>query len=314
VLVRVRAAALNRLDLFVVGGLPGLPSEFPHILGSDGAGVVEQAAAHTGFQPGDRVLINPGVSCGHCAYCEAGEQPLCVEFGVLGEHRPGTFAEFVVVPAGNLVPVPEGMRWPEAAAFPLATLTAWRMLITRARLEPGETVLIWGIGSGVSLAGLRIAKLTGARAIVTSASARKLERARALGADVTLNHTTQDIAREVRSLTGKRGVEVVLDSVGEATWERSLRCLGRGGRLVTCGATTGPFCVTDVRKLFWYQWTILGSTMGTHEEFRTITAHAAQGRLWPEVDRVFPLAEAPAALRYLAESGQLGKVVLEVDA
>jgi len=314
VLVRVRTASLNRLDLFVVGGLPGLPRSFPHIMGADGAGVVEAHGPDArGVTPGDRVFINPGVSCGTCDWCEAGEQALCPEFAVLGEHRPGTIAEFVVVPARNLAPVPAGMGWAQAAAFPLATLTAWRMLITRARLLPGETVLIWGIGGGVSQAALKIAKETGARTIVTSSSDAKLERARALGADVTLNHAVTDVAREVRSLTGRRGVEVVVDSIGEKTWEQSLRCLARMGRLVTCGGTSGPMVTTDVRKLFWYQWTILGSTMGNDAEFRAVTRLAHAGRLWPEVDSVFPLAEAGSAFHRLAKGVQLGKVVVEVS-
>jgi NADPH:quinone reductase-like Zn-dependent oxidoreductase len=313
VLVRVRAAALNRLDLFVVDGLPGLPRSFPHILGADGAGVVEAHGPDArGVSPGDRVFINPGVSCGRCEWCEAGEQPLCTEFAVLGEHRPGSIAEFVVVPARNLAPVPAGMGWAQAAAFPLATLTAWRMLITRARVLPGETVLIWGIGGGVSQAALKIAREAGARTIVTSSSDAKLERARALGADVVINHAQKNVAQEVRSLTGRRGVEVVVDSVGEKTWEQSLRCLARKGRLVTCGGTSGPMVTTDVRKLFWYQWAILGSTMGSDAEFRTVTRLAHAGRLWPEVDEVFPLAEGRAAFQRLAKGEQLGKVVVEV--
>jgi NADPH:quinone reductase-like Zn-dependent oxidoreductase len=313
VLVRIQAAALNRLDLWVASGLKGLSYNFPHIMGSDGAGVVEAVGAgvsHT--RRGDRVLLNPGLSCGVCEYCRAGEQPLCPEFRVLGEHCAGTMAEFVVVPERNLAPVPSGMSWELAAAFPLATLTAWRMLITRARLAPGETVLIWGIGGGVALAALKVAKVAGARAIVTSSSDEKLARARALGADSTLNHAQVDVAKEVRALTDRRGVEVVVDSVGEQTWEQSLRCLGRLGRLVTCGGTTGPKLSIDARKLFWYQWTIMGSTMGSDAEFRAVTRLAAAGRLWPELDRTFPLAEAPAAFRRLAEGAQLGKIIIQV--
>ena len=313
VLVRIHAAALNRLDLWVVDGLPNLPHAFPHIMGSDGAGVVASVGpTATRFRPGDRVLLNPGVSCGYCEWCRAGEQPLCADFGVLGEHRPGTIAEYIVVPERNLAPVPKAMSWSQAAAFPLVTLTAWRMLVTRARLLPGETVLIWGIGGGVALASLKIAKETGARVIVTSSSDEKLARARALGADVTFNHAQVDVAREVRSLTDRQGVEVVVDSVGQKTWEQSLRCLGRLGRLVTCGATTGPMVTTDVRKLFWYQWTILGSTMGNDAEFRSICRLAEAGRLWPELDTTFPLTEAPQAFRRLAEGAQLGKIIIEV--
>ena len=314
VLVRIYAAALNRLDLWVASGLKGVTYRFPHIMGSDGAGVVEAVGAGVSrTRCGERVLLNPGLSCGACEYCLAGEQPLCADFHVLGEHRAGTMAEFVVVPERNVAPVPAGMSWAQAAAFPLATLTAWRMLITRARLSAGETVLIWGIGGGVALAALKIAKETGARAIVTSSSDEKLARARTLGADATLNHTQVDVAREVRTLTDRRGVEVVVDSVGEQTWERSLRCLARLGRLVTCGSTTGSMVSTDVRRLFWYQWTIMGSTMGSDADFRAVTRLAHAGRLWPEVDRIYPLAEAPTAFRRLAGGAQLGKVIVQVE-
>jgi NADPH:quinone reductase-like Zn-dependent oxidoreductase len=311
--VRIQAAALNRLDLFVVAGLPGVKYSFPHIMGTDGAGTVAATGpAATRFRHGDRVMINSGISCGRCEWCEAGEQPLCLTYSVLGEHRHGTLAEFVVVPERNLAPVPAEMPITQAAAFSLVTLTAWRMLVHRAALQPGETVLIWGIGGGVALAALKIAKLLGALVVVTSSSDAKLERARELGADVVLNHAKTDVPKEIRSLTSKRGVEVVVDNVGEQTWEKSLRCLARKGRLVTCGATTGPMCVTDVRKLFWYQWSILGSTMGSHEEYRAVTEQAARGRLWPEVDTVVPLAEARRAFERLERAEQLGKIVIEV--
>jgi NADPH:quinone reductase-like Zn-dependent oxidoreductase len=311
--VRLHAAALNRLDLWVADGLPGIPYRFPHIMGADGAGVVESlGSAVQGFAPGDRVLLNPGVSCGACEWCQAGEEPLCAGFGVLGEHRAGTLAEYVVVPARNLARVPEGLSWAEAAALPLATLTAWRMLITRAQLRPGETVLIWGIGGGVALAALQVAREAGARVIVTSASDAKLAAARALGADHGLNHAQVDIPREVKALTGRRGAEVVVDSVGQETWERSLRSLARRGRLVTCGGTSGPMVTTDIRKLFWYQWTIMGSTMGNDAEFRAVVELAGRGRLRPPVDSVVPLARAREAFTRLAAGAQTGKIVIEV--
>jgi NADPH:quinone reductase-like Zn-dependent oxidoreductase len=314
VLVRLHAAALNRLDLWVVGGLPGLKHTFPHVMGADGAGIVaEIGSAVTRFRPGDRVLVNPGVSCGHCDWCLAGEQSLCPEFQVLGEHRNGTISEYLVVPERNLAVVPPMMTWAEAAAFSLATITAWRMLITRAKLRPGETVLIWGIGGGVALAALKIAKESGARVIATSSSDEKLARAQALGADVIFNHARVDVAKEVRDLTGRGGVEVVVDSIGAKTWEQSLRCLARMGRLVTCGGTSGPIVTTDVRKLFWYQWSILGATMGSDADFRAVTRLAAAGRLRPEIDQTFPLAEAPQAYRRLSEGAQFGKIIIEVS-
>jgi len=311
--IRVRAAALNRLDLYVVDGLPAMADAFPHVVGADCAGVIEAAGPGvTRFHSGDRVMINPGISCGRCEWCLRGEQSLCEAFHLLGEHLPGTIAEYVTVPERNLARVPEGMSWPEAAGFSLAALTAWRMLAHRAALRAGETILVWGIGGGVSLASVQIARLLGTRVIATSSSNAKLEVARSLGADVILNHTEVDVPKEVRRLTGRRGADVVVDNVGEQTWERSLRCLARLGRLVTCGATTGPMCVTDLRKLFWYQWTMLGSTMGSHEDYREVTALAARGLLWPVVDAVFPLEEGRRAFERLREGAQTGKIVIEV--
>ncbi len=313
--VAVRAAALNHLDLFVAAGLPG-EFHFPHVVGADGAGVVESVGRGvTGVRIGDRVLINPGISDYSCEFCRAGEHSLCVNYQMLGEHRPGTAAELVTVPERNVAPVPAlspELSWAEAAAFSLVTLTAWRMVVTRARVQAGETVLVWGIGGGVSLAALRIARLLGAKTIVTSSSDAKLHEARRLGADVTLNHGTQNVAQEVRTLTNRRGVDVVVENVGEATWDQSLRCLRRGGRLVTCGATTGPKVSLDLRRLFWHHWTIMGSTMGNAAEYAEIVRRLGEGELRPVVDRVYPLEQARAAYERLAKGEQLGKVVLEV--
>jgi NADPH:quinone reductase-like Zn-dependent oxidoreductase len=314
--VAIQAAALNHLDLHVVGGLPGITYRFPHILGADGAGLVESVGpAVDAVRPGDRVMINPGVSCYECEFCRAGEHSLCVRYGILGEHHPGTLAQFIVLPQQNVARVPDvtpPLSWAEAAAFTLVTLTAWRMVVTRARVQAGETVLIWGIGGGVSLAALRIAKLRGARAIVTSSSDAKLGTARQLGADVTLNHRTQNVGAEVRSLTQKRGVDVVVENVGDATWQTSLRCLCKGGRLVTCGATTGPLVETDVRRLFWNQYTIMGSTMGNAAEYRDVVGQLAAGQLRPIVDRVLPLAEARAGFDRLERGEQLGKICIAI--
>jgi NADPH:quinone reductase-like Zn-dependent oxidoreductase len=311
--VRVHAAALNRLDLFVADGLPGVALTFPHIVGADGAGTVDAVGSGVWqARPGDRVMLNPGLSCGKCPECLAGEESLCASFRVLGEHRPGTAAEYVILPAENLALVPPGMPWAEAAAFSLATLTAWRMLTTRAVLQAGETVLIWGIGGGVSMAALQVAHLLGARAIVTSASDAKLEVARSRGADATINHATADVVAEVRRLTGGLGADVVVDSIGEARWQESLRALRRGGRLTVCGATTGPAVTLDLRRLFWRQWSLLGSTLGSRREYAEIVRLAHQGRLWPVVDQVVPLADGPAALARLRRGEQLGKLVIEV--
>jgi NADPH:quinone reductase-like Zn-dependent oxidoreductase len=312
--VKVRAAALNRLDLWMTEGLPNVSPVFPFVVASDGAGVVDAVgSAVRSLRPGDRVMINPGLSCGHCPACVDGDEPLCREYRILGEHVPGTAAELVVVPEENLAPVPETMSWPEAAGFTLATLTAWRMLTARARLRAGETALIWGIGGGVSLAALRIVNLLGGRAIVTSGSDAKLERARALGALGALNHGRDDVVTEVRRLTGGRGADVIVDSVGEQTWVNSQRALRRGGRIVICGATTGPTVSLDLRRLFWHQWSLLGSTMGSRREFAEIVRLAHQGRLWPVVDRVVPLADGATAYERMRRGEHTGKLVLEVS-
>ena len=311
--VRIHAAALNRLDLFVAGGLPGITPVLPHVVGSDGAGIVESVgAAVRNVRAGERVMLNPAISCGRCPACLAGEESLCATICVVGEHRSGTVAEYVVVPDVNLAPVPPAMPWPEAAAFSLATLTAWRMLSTRAALRPGETVLVWGIGGGVAMAALQVTRLLGGRTIATSGSDAKLEVARRLGADATINHGAADVVAEVRRLTGGRGADVVVDSIGQARWPESLRAMRRGGRLVVCGATTGPMVSLDLRRLFWHQWSLLGSTLGGREEYAEIVRLAHQGRLWPVVDRVVPLADAARAIDRLNRGEQVGKLVIEV--
>lgn len=311
--VRVHAAALNRLDLWVIGGIPGVRITPKWIVGGDGAGVVDAVgSAVTDLAPGDRVIINPGVSCRQCEYCLRGEQPLCLRYRLLGEHVPGTCADYVVVPAANLRTIPDTVPWESAAAFPLATLTAWRMVVSRANVTASDQVLIWGIGGGVALAALRIAKGRGATVWVTSGSDEKLAWAQALGADHVLNHRTQDVAAEIRARTGKKGVDVVVDSVGEQTWEHSLRALGRAGRLVTCGGTSGHELRTDVRRLFWNQWTIMGSTMGSDDEFDAVTGELHAGRLTPVIDSVYPLDEGRQAFERLQGGAQFGKVVIRV--
>ena len=316
VLIRVRCAALNHLDLFLTEGVKGITLSFPHIVGTDGAGVVDAVGPAVGsVGPGDRVTINPGICCGECEVCRAGEDPCCRTYQILGEHRPGTAAELVLVPERNTHRIPDSMSWEVAAAFPLSTLTAWRMLTTRAGLRPNETVLVWGIGGGVAMAALQIGKHLGARVIVTSSSDRKLEKARELGADVTFNHAERpaaDIARDVRKLTGA-GADVVVDSVGESTWEASLRALRPGGRLVTCGATTGAEVPLDIRRLFWFQWSLLGSTMGSRREFAEVLALVLAGKFQPVIDSVVPLEQGRAAYERMARGEQLGKLVLEVS-
>ena len=314
ILVRIRAAALNRLDLFVLAGIPGVPISFPHVPGADGCGVVE--ALGTGVEgpsPGARVVIQPGLSCGVCEFCRAGEQSLCVSYRILGEHLSGTFAELVAVPASNVYPAPTGLTDEEAAAFPLAALTAWRLLVTRAALRPGETVLIHGIGGGVSTFALQIAKLCGAsRVIVTSSSAEKRAKALEMGADDAID-SKEDVGRKVRELTKKRGVDVVVDSVGAATWKHSLVAAAKGGRIVTPGATSGPNPEEEIRHIFWKQLSILGSTMGTDAEFSALLAAVSAGRIVPVVDSVVPLAEGRKAYERMQSSQGLGKIVVKVS-
>lgn len=312
--IRVRAAALNHIDLFALAGLPGMQVVAPFAVGSDACGVVDAVGAEVrNVAKGDLVIVNPGISDRTCAYCTAGDHPLCLKFKVLGEHLPGTAAEFLVLPAENLRAIPVDTDPAVAAAFPLATLTAWRMMHNRARVRAGERVLIWGIGGGVALAALQICKQIGAEVWVTSRSETKLERARSLGADHTLVSGKDDVAAIIRGATGKAGVDVVLDTVGRATWEQSLRALGKRGRLVTCGATSDPVVETDVRRLFWNQWNLLGSTMGSDEEFDAITRELRAGRLLPPVDSVWSLEQGRDAYARLESAEQFGKVVIRVS-
>jgi NADPH:quinone reductase-like Zn-dependent oxidoreductase len=314
VLIGLRAAALNHLDLFVrTGQTPGVT--LPHIGGADGAGVVlANGPGAARYPAGTRVFFDPGLSDGICDYCARGEHSLCDRWEILGEHRDGTFAQAVVMPEINLRAIPGELSFEEAAAFPLVFLTAWRMLITKARVIPGESVLILGIGGGVALAALQIAKHVGARVFVTSGSAEKLKRAQALGADVLINHQETDFSKEVWRITEKRGVDVIVDNVGAATWDRSIRALARGGRLVICGATSGPKPDEDLRRLFVKQVTIYGSTMGTRHDWEQLNRLLAAKTLRPIVDRVFKLEQAAQAQALMESQGQFGKIVLSIPA
>jgi NADPH:quinone reductase-like Zn-dependent oxidoreductase len=313
ILIALRTAALNHLDLFVLGGMPGIPIGLPHIGGADGAGVVAALGPGVdGVEVGAEVVFDPGLSCGRCEYCRAGEQSLCVRFGVLGEHNDGTFAGQVVVAADSVAPRPAHLSWEESAAFGLTYLTAWRMLFSRGHLRAGETVLVHGIGGGVSLACLQLARLTGCRVIVTSRSEEKLARAKELGAHDVLPADDQ-VARGVRALTGKRGADVVVDSVGAATWMQSLKSAAKGGRIVTCGATSGPNPAEEIRLIFWNQLSIIGSTMGAREDWRQLMAAVGAHQLHPVVDTTFGLADGAAAYRRLERAEQFGKIVLSID-
>ncbi len=310
-LVRVRACALNHLDLWTRKGQSGRPVPFPHVLGNDVAGeIAELGAGVTGLEVGQRVMLQPGVSCGRCFACLSGDDNSCREYKVLGYQIHGGYAEYVRCPAANAIALPDGFTFEEAAAFPLVFVTAWHMLVGRARVKSGEDVLVWAAGSGVGMAAIQIAKLHGARVIATAGSDAKLELARSLGADDVLNHRTQDVAAEVRALTRKKGVEVVVEHVGEATWEASILALAAHGRLVTCGATTGPNGKTELRHLFAEQLSLLGSYMGTKAGLLEASAHFFARRLRPVVHATLPLGEARRAHEMMEASEHFGKIVL----
>lgn len=313
VLVRVRACGLNHLDLWVRRGLPGITFPLPHIPGSDIAGEVAQIGIEVSkVRVGQKVVLAPGVACGRCPACLAGEDNRCPEFTNLGYMIDGGCAEFVRCPEVNCFPFPENLSFEEAAAVPLVFQTAWHMLIGRARLQPGETVLVIAAGSGVGSAAIQIAKFLGCRVIATAGSDAKIEKARNIGADEVIHHGVMNITKEVKRLTDKQGVDVVFEHVGTATWEHSLASLARGGRLVTCGATTGFDAKIDIRFLFSRQLSILGSYMGTKAELGTVLKLVAAGKLKPVVNRILPLADCSEAHGYLEQSKQFGKVVLSV--
>jgi NADPH:quinone reductase-like Zn-dependent oxidoreductase len=309
VLVRVRACALNHLDVWVRKGLPGV--KLPHILGSDVAGeIVEVGEYVSEFKAGQRVLLAPMVFCGHCAKCVAGVQNQCREFAVLGNGVDGGNCELIAVPAANVIPIPDSLGFDEAASVPLVFLTAWAMLVGRAYIRPGQTVLVLGASSGVGIAAIQIAKLFRCRVITTAGDESKLAKGRELGADYGINHYQQKISEEVRKITNKEGADIVIEHVGATTWDESVKSLKRGGTLVTCGATTGPTVGIDLRHLFARQLSLLGSYMGTMGEMHEVLGHVFTGRLKPVVDRSFPLSEIRAAHEHLEKSQMFGKIVV----
>jgi NADPH:quinone reductase-like Zn-dependent oxidoreductase len=315
--VRVSAAGMNHIDLWLRQGLPALPVSFPHVAGGDVCGVVSQLGPGVrpmpGAAEGDRVLVNPGLSCGRCAACLAGRDTFCPDYRMLGEQTQGGQAEFIVVPAANLVPAPR-TRVPlddtQLAAIPTVFMTAWQMLVERAAIQQGETVLVIAGGSGVGSAAIQIAKLWGARVIATASTDAKLAASRALGADDTINHATGDIVAEVKSLTGRRGADIVVEHVGASTFEKSVVACARGGRIVICGATAGHAPVLNLRHVFWRQLSILGSTMASKARLFHLIELFAAGRLKPVVDRVLPLAEVADAHKLLESRAIFGKLVL----
>jgi NADPH:quinone reductase-like Zn-dependent oxidoreductase len=314
VVIEVKAAALNHLDVWVRKGRPGLELCFPHVLGSDAMGTVVAVGTEVDtVEIGQDVIIDPGLSCGVCEYCLRGQQSECLHFGIVGMSRPGTFAERVSIPATNIYPAPSHLTPAEAAALPLAYLTAWRMLISRGELRAGHSILIHGIGGGVALAGLQLARIAGADAIVTSSSDEKLARAAKLGATATINYSNNpDVAGAVKDLTGGRGVDLVIDSVGAATWSINFGAIRRGGRIVHCGVTSGASAQVDISALYWNHVTVMGSTMGSREEFRQMVRAVGASALRPVVDSVVPLNDARDAIGRMERGEQFGKIVLDI--
>ena len=312
VLVRVRACALNHLDLFVREGIPALKTPLPFWTGCDIAGEVAEVGAEVqGVKPGTRVAVNPNLTCGRCEFCAQGEDSLCVRYGILGEHVLGGLAEYVVVRGDNVLPLPASVSFEAAASFVLTNMTAWRMVVTQGQVRPGQDVLVIGVGGGVSSTAVQIARLCGARVIVTSSDDAKLEKAKALGAEVGINYKKNpDWAKQVFEATAKRGVDVVIENVGAATWKDSIRSLKGGGRLVTCGSTSGPVGETIIPLVFWKQVHLIGSTMANRKEFHDVMGQFFAGRLKAIIDEVVPLKDGAAAQQRLAEGKQFGKIVL----
>ncbi len=314
VLIDVKAGALNHLDVWTRRGLPGLSLDMPHIPGSDGAGeVLEVGENVTRFEPGDRVALSAGVSCGKCEFCRHGEHSLCVKYHIIGEHVRGVHSELAAIPEDNLLPVPEGVSWETAAAAPLVFQTAWRMLLTRGDVRPGEDVLVLGASGGVGHAAVQIADYAGATVYATGSNEEKLDHARELGADHVIDYEDEDFAEKIRELTGRRGVDVVVDHVGAATWQDSLKSLAKGGRVLTCGATTGGNPETDINRIFWNQLSVIGSTMASHGEADDVMELVWDGTFEPAIREVLPMSETAKAHEMLENRDGFGKVVVKPD-
>lgn len=314
VLVEIKAAALNHLDIWTRRGLPGLELELPHVPGSDGAGVVKAVGDHVDrFEAGDRVALLAGVSCGTCEFCRAGQDPLCERYYIIGEHSQGVQSDIAAIPADNLTHVPKDVSWSTAAAAPLVFMTAWRMLITRAEIEPGDSVLVHGSTGGVGHAAVQIAKHAGATVYATGGTEEKLQVVEELGVDHPINYEEASFKEVIKSATDGRGVDVVVDHIGEATWEDSIKCLVKGGTLVTCGATTGGNVGINVNRLFWNQLNILGSTMATLGGAEDVLQLVWSGDIEPVIREELPMSEAAEGHRLLEEREGVGKVVLRPD-
>ena len=311
VLIEVKATSINHIDIFLRRGMPGIKVPMPKIVGCDAAGIIRELGSDlTGLKTGQRVTINPGISCGHCESCAAGFGSQCSSWGMVGETRDGAYAELIAVPAHIVLPIPDSMPFTEAAAAPLVFITAWSMMVEKGNIRPGEDLLILGAGAGVGTAAIQIAKMVGCRVFVTASTDEKLQKAKALGADVLINYSKDEFDKQIRELTNKRGVDVVVDYVGADTWVRSLRSARRGGRVLTCGATTGFAPQTDLRHIFFRQVRVIGSTMGSHHDFLEVMKCVFRGQLKPVIDRVLPLAEAVKGHELIEQRAVFGKIVL----
>ena len=313
VLVQLKAASINHLDLWVRQGIPGWKVSLPLTPGCDGAGVVAgKGELIKDLNVGDKVLVIPNVSCGNCEYCVNGDDNLCPEYGIVGETCNGCDAEMIALPRRNIIPIPKGLTYEEAAAIPLVFMTAWHMLVTKAQVKPEQFVLVLAAGSGVGSAAIQIAKLHGAKVIATAGNDAKLEKAKGLGADFLINHYKEPISEMVKQYTENRGVDVVVEHVGKATWEESLKSLAKGGKIVTCGATTGSEASINLNYIFYKHQQIIGSTMSTRGELFEILNFVRQKKLKPVIDKEFMLKEVADAHRYVAEGKQFGKVILTI--
>lgn len=315
VLIETKFGALNHLDIFVVRGWPGLTLNMPHVIGADGSGIVKEIGSEvTTLSVGDKITINPGISCGKCEMCLSGQQVFCKQFSILGENKWGTFAQYLKLPEISVLKIPDGFSLEKAAAAPLTFLTAWRMLITQAGIKPNDYVFIHGAGGGVSSAAIQIAKYYGAKVITTTSTSKKMEMAMNLGADHVINYKeTKDYRNQVFELTNKHGIDVVIDNVGQATFPTSIRLLRPGGRLITCGVTSGPLSKINIADIFWKHLEIKGSTMANQGEFRAVMQLVLDGTLNPIIDKVYPLENVREAEEYLSDGNQFGKVLIKVS-
>lgn len=313
VLIRIQASTLNQVDLYMRNSGVGITHQLPQTMGIEGFGYVVECDADSGFQTGEAVVIHPGISCGECEFCKRGDDVLCTRIALIGEHRDGAWSDYLVVPTANVLRAPSYLNPFEAAALAVTHLTAWRMLVTQGQLKTGQTVLIFGIGGGVSVAALQIAHAIGAQVIVTSRHSHKLERAMTMGAALGIHTPNEDVVKNVMTFTSKRGVDLVIENVGEAVWGDAMKSLVRGGRLVTCGATSGDQPPADLRRIFIRQLQIMGSTLGNLQEFKDLLIFCEQHQIRPVIDRVYPMEQVHEALNVMSRAEQFGKLALDLQ-